>query len=281
MIKQLIKDLKEIKLAIFDLDGVIYRGDKLFPTVDKIIQDLKELSIRVVYNSNNSTATRQMYVDRLKKYNIDSKISDFYTSASITASEITKLERNSKIFVIGEIGLREELEAMGHTIVSNESQFDEIDFVIVGLDRKFNYKDIAFAQKSILKGKAQFYATNNDATLPIADGLLPGAGVMVKAIEICTSIKPIKIFGKPDPCGINSILNEKKVSPNEAAIFGDRLDTDILAGNRANIKTVLVMTGVTTYKMVEELKIQESQAKSIDKNLFPDVIIENLNKIFI
>lgn len=279
--KQLINDLKKIKIVIFDLDGVIYRGDKLLPSVDKIIQDLKERSIKVVYNSNNSTATRQMYVDRLKKYNINSKISDFYTSASITASEITKIKQKSKIFVIGEIGLREELKAMEHTIVSNEGESDEIDFVIVGLDRAFNYKDIAFAQKSILKGKAQFYATNTDATLPIANGLLPGAGVMVKAIEICTSTKPIKVFGKPDPCGIKSILTDNKVSPKEAVIFGDRLETDILAGNRAEVKTVLVLTGVATYEMVEELKIQVSQAKNVDEDLIPDVIIENLNKIFI
>ncbi|MFX1408248.1 MAG: HAD-IIA family hydrolase [Promethearchaeota archaeon] len=280
MKKQLIKDLKEIKLAIFDLDGVIYRGDKLLPSVDKTIQDLKELSIRVVYNSNNSTATRQMYVDRLKKYNIDSKVSDFYTSASITASEITKIKQNSKVFVIGEIGLQEELEAMGHTIISNKGQFDEIDFVVVGLDRNFNYNDIAFAQKSILKGKAQFYATNTDTTLPIANGLLPGAGVMVKAIEVCTSTKPIKIFGKPDSCGIKSILTENKMSPKQVAIFGDRLDTDILAGNRAKIKTVLVLTGVTNYRMVEELKMQVSKAKGIDKDLFPDLIIKNLSEIF-
>ncbi|MFX1258990.1 MAG: hypothetical protein ACFFAN_14120, partial [Promethearchaeota archaeon] len=91
--KELIDDLKDIKLAIFDLDGVVYRGDSLIPNANKIIQNLKECNIKVVYNSNNSTITRQMYVERLKKFNIPSKYSDFYTSASITSAEITKIKK--------------------------------------------------------------------------------------------------------------------------------------------------------------------------------------------
>ena len=75
---ELINELKDIKLAIFDLDGVIYRGDTLIPNVDKVIEELKNLTIKVVYNSNNSTATRQTYVERLKSFNIKSEISDFY-----------------------------------------------------------------------------------------------------------------------------------------------------------------------------------------------------------
>ena len=109
IMRKLIEDLKDIKLAIFDLDGVVYRGDTLIPKADKIIQELKSYSIKVVYNSNNSTATRHKYVEKLKSFNIISEVSDFYTSASITSAEITKIKKNAKIFVIGEIGLRSEL----------------------------------------------------------------------------------------------------------------------------------------------------------------------------
>ena len=110
--RELVDDLKGIKLAVFDLDGVVYRGQTLIKNVDKIIQELKDLSIKVVYNSNNSTITRQMYVERLNGLKIPCKYSDFYTSASITAMEITKIKEHSNIFVIGEIGLREELKSM-------------------------------------------------------------------------------------------------------------------------------------------------------------------------
>ena len=98
--RKLIEDLENIKLAIFDLDGVIYRGETLIPSADKVIQNLKDLSIKVVYNSNNSTATRQMYVDRLKRFDIITEIDDFYTSASISASEITKIKKDANIFAI-------------------------------------------------------------------------------------------------------------------------------------------------------------------------------------
>ncbi|MFX1443476.1 MAG: HAD-IIA family hydrolase [Promethearchaeota archaeon] len=278
--REFIDELNNIKLAIFDLDGVIYRGKNLIPNVDGIIAELSKLSIKVVYNSNNSTITREMYVERLKTFNIPSKISDFYTSASITSSEITKIKKNANIFVIGEIGLREELKSMGHTILTNPSNYDDIDFVIVGLDRDFKYANLAIAQKCILEGHAQFYATNADATLPAARGFLPGAGVMVKAVETCTSKKPVKIFGKPHPYGIQMILNDLKIPAKEACIFGDRLNTDILAGNRAGIITVVVLTGVTTIEQIEDLKKKYKEFDNFDKDLMPDLALNSLDEIF-
>jgi len=274
--RKLIEDLKDLELAIFDLDGVIYRGDTLIPKVDKIIQELKSFSIKVVYNSNNSTATRQTYVERLKSFNIESEISDFYTSASITSAEITKIKENARIFVIGEIGLRSELQSLGHEIVTEPSDYKDIDFVIVGLDRDFKYNNLAIAQKCILEGNSQFYATNADSTLPVARGLKPGAGVMVNALITCTDRNPVRIFGKPEPFGIRMILNDFK----NACIFGDRLNTDILAGNRAGITTIAVLTGVTTIDTIEDLNEMVKNHKDIDKNLIPNIVINNLDEIF-
>jgi len=278
--RQLIKDLKDIKLAIFDLDGVIYRGQSLIPNADKIIEELNHLSIKIVYNSNNSTITRQMYVDRLKKFNIFSKYTDFYTSASITSAEITKIKKNATIFVVGEVGLREELKSMGHNVITDPLNYEDVEFVIVGLDREFKYSNLAIAQKCILEGNAQFFATNADTTLPVARGLLPGAGVMVKALETCTNKKPIKIFGKPETFGIDLILEHFNLLAKEACIFGDRLNTDILAGNRAGIKTVAVLTGVTSKEEIDNLLIDTNKSNKIDKNLIPDIVINSLEEIF-
>jgi len=278
--RELISELKDIKLAIFDLDGVIYRGDSLISNSDKVISDLKEISVKIVYNSNNSTVTRQMYVDRLRDFNIKSEMTDFYTSASITAEEITNLKKNAIIFVIGEIGLREELKMRGHTVVNLDSDCAEVDYVIVGLDSNFNYKKLAFAQNCILQGNAQFYATNADSTLPVANRELPGAGVMVNAVQICTNQKPLKIFGKPNPFGINTILKDTNTPPKKSAVFGDRLNTDILAGNRAKIKTVLVLTGVTTESDVIKIREEPMQSSKIDKGLNPDLVVNSLEEIF-
>ena len=279
--RKLIEQLKEIELAIFDLDGVVYRGDKLISDSDKVITALKELRIKVVYNSNNSTITRQMYVQRLKGFNIESKILDFYTSASITASEITKLKQNATIYVIGEMGLKEELKRCGHMVVNAESNHMEVDFVIVGLDRNLTYAKLAFAQRCILNGNAKFYATNADTSLPVAGGLLPGAGVMVNAVETCTNQKPVKIFGKPNPEGIQSILKERNSNPRRSVIFGDRLNTDILAGNRAGITTALVLTGVTKTSDVEKLRGDKDRSPEAKIGLIPNIVINSLKDIFL
>ncbi len=272
--RELIEELKNIKLAIFDLDGVIYRGQKLIGNADKVIQELKEHSIKIIYNSNNSTLSREMYVERLKRFNIPSTISDFYTSAYITAAEISKIKKHAKIYIIGDVGLKKELKLMGHEVISHPGDYNMIDFVIVGLDVKFTYNKLAIAQKCILDGNAQFFATNSDATLPAENGLMPGAGVMVKAVEVCTGKKPVKIFGKPNPYGIQLILNDHGISPEQACIFGDRLETDILAGNRAGIITIAVLTGVLSKSMAEKVKDLE------DKQCIPDLIVNSLDEIF-
>jgi phosphoglycolate/pyridoxal phosphate phosphatase family enzyme len=277
---ELVGELKNIQLAIFDLDGVVYRGDSLIPNADVVINKLKDLSIKVVYNSNNSTATRKTYVERLKKFNIHSNITDFYTSASITASEITKIKEKANVYVIGETGLKQELKSLGHNLETNPKNYAEIDFVIVGLDREFNYDKLAIAQRCILEGNAQFYATNVDSTLPVANGFLPGAGTMVNALITCIDKEPIRIFGKPEPFGIDLILRDTNTPPEKACIFGDRLNTDILAGNRAKITTVAVLTGVTTRDMIDNLKKKMNNSTNLDTKIFPDLIINNLAEIF-
>lgn len=269
--------LKEIQLAIFDLDGVIYRGDTLIQNVDKVIEKLKDLSIKVVFNSNNSTTTREAYVERLKNFNIECTADEIYTSASISASELIKLKKNALIYVIGEDGIIEELKRVGHRIFNRNLNYKDVDFVLVGLDRKFNYEKLSLAQKCIMEGKAKFYATNTDATLPSHNGLLPGAGVMVKGVEICTNLEPIMVFGKPNPHGIELILKKYNIASEFAIIFGDRLNTDILAGNRAGIKTALVLTGVTSEKDVLPFPNESNKHKL---ELVPNFIFKTLDDIF-
>jgi 4-nitrophenyl phosphatase len=276
MMDELIDDMKDMKLAIFDLDGIIYRGNKLIPGVDKIIEILRNLNIQIVFNSNNSTLTRQMYVEKLNLFNVSCSIDDIFTSAYIAAEEITELKEKANIYVIGEKGLKEELKTKAHVIFENVKNFEEIDFVVVGLDRNFNYEKLTVAQQCIMQGQAHFYATNTDATLPDKNIELPGAGCMVAALEICTSQKPKKVFGKPSPNGITKILEKTNTPKDSAVIFGDRLDTDIRAGNRAEIKTVLVLTGVTSREYFDDIRHGNL---SIDEECIPDLFFNSLDEI--
>ena len=103
---------------------------------------------------------------------------------------------------------------------------------------------------------------------------------MVNALITCTGKEPVRIFGKPEPFGINLILNNSQIPAENACIFGDRLNTDILAGNRAGIKTIAVLTGVTTMEIIEDLKTRLMKSENVDKNLIPDIVIKNLSEIF-
>ena len=138
---------------------------------------------------------------------------------------------------------------------------------------------MANALNCLIKG-AKFYATNDDNTLPSADGIMPGAGTMVKALETCANTPPVKVFGKPNPFGIELILKDFNMLPNDACIFGDRMETDILAGNRAGIRTVAVLTGIYSREMIDDLIKQSTESDIFEKKMLPDLIINTLDEIF-
>jgi ribonucleotide monophosphatase NagD (HAD superfamily) len=103
---------------------------------------------------------------------------------------------------------------------------------------------------------------------------------MVNALQTCTNQKPLKIFGKPSPFGIRTILKNTDTPSKKSVIFGDRLNTDILAGNRAKINTVLVLTGVTKESDVTKLRQDLTQSQKVDKDLNPDLVLDSLEDIF-
>ena len=125
------------------------------------------------------------------------------------------------------------------------------DLVVVGWDRKVTYNKLRTAMVLIRNG-AKFYATNDDASFPAPNNQLwPGTGAIVAFLSTALNKKPEKIFGKPDPDGILSILKKYNISPNEAVLIGDRLNTDILGGNRAGIVTIAVETGINNRQDLE------------------------------
>jgi len=144
------------------------------------------------------------------------------------------------------------------------SENEPVDFVVVGLDRGFDYQKLLKAQRAILSG-AEFLATNPDPTFPTEEGLIPGAGSIVAAVERATGRRP-KVIGKPEPFMLELALRLSGARREECVVVGDRLDTDILAGNRAGMITVLVLTGVTT----------EEEARRAEGELRPKFVIPNL-----
>ncbi len=238
--------IDKYKLVIFDMDGVIYRGPEVVPGVANAIKKLKERDLRVVFNTNNSTASRQMYVERFAKMGVTVAPEEIFTSAYIAALALARAyPPATKVFVVGEVGLVKEMELVGFKAIQDPKDLEGVRFIIVGLDREFSYARLRAAMQAILRG-ASFYATNEDVTWPMAKELWPGAGTMVAAIATAVGRRPEKVFGKPSPAAIDLILQQYSLSPIEVLSVGDRFETDIAAGNAAHTDTLLVLTGIGT-----------------------------------
>lgn len=259
--------MKDLKAIIFDLDGVIYRGNRLLKGVKEVLDTLRDKGLRIFFLTNNSTKSRTFYSQKLKRMGIENTPDEIMTSAYATALYL-KENKSLNILVIGESGLKQELLQAGHNLISGEeTEKEKIDCVVVGLDRKFNYKKLSQAQKAILNG-ARFVATNRDPTFPTETGIEPGGGSIVAAIETATNVKPL-VVGKPQVYSVKKILDLAGLKAHEALIVGDRLDTDILVGKRLRLRTALVLTGVT----------DEKQVREAPNNLQPDWVLSEMSEL--
>lgn len=254
-----------VRTFVFDLDGVVYRGEQALPGAVDTIETLRKLGRQVYFLTNNSTQTRTTYANKLRGMGIPAEEGHIMTSSYATALYLSELDGNGKTaFVVGEEGIRKELEAVGIRVVKDPPA----DYVVAGMDKSFDYQTLLRAQQAILGG-AKFIATNRDATYPLEGGLVvPGGGALVAAIEVASGVQPV-VIGKPETHTMHSILELAGCLPEEAVIIGDRLDTDVLLGKRIGSPTVLVLTGVTTEQDVEKSP----------EELRPDLVVHTLPEI--
>lgn len=225
---------------ILDLDGTLFRGEEALPGAVETVAKLRKRGSIIRYLTNNSSQTRAAYVQKLTRLGFEAKPEEVYSSAIGTAAYLTA-EGLQSAFVVGEAGLMETLHAAGIEVAGEEAA----DAVVVGITRSFNYGMMAEAMGRIRRG-ARFVATNPDPTYPLEGGrLIPGAGSIVAAIQACAEVEPF-VVGKPNPFLIELILRDAGLSPAEALVVGDRIDTDLRSGERAGCDTHLVLTGVTS-----------------------------------
>jgi 4-nitrophenyl phosphatase len=241
-------DLAAIKTYVFDLDGVVYLGNQSIPDSSSAINTLLSRNKSVYYLTNNSSVTRLDYVNKLRGMGIETVETNIYTSAYATALHLrNEGATGSNVFVIGEFGVQQEIESVGITVFTDPKTTNpsSIDFVVVGIDRAFTYDKLNFAHECIVRGHAEFIATNRDSTYPSEIGTIPGAGSLVISVAESTAREPLTI-GKPSPTALLEIVSATGGSLESTIMIGDRLDTDIACGNRAGTYSGLVLTGVTS-----------------------------------
>ncbi len=234
-------ELTALRGFIFDMDGVIYRGQEVVPGAAEFIAGLRRAGIPFVYLTNNSSTPAEKVAARLRGMGIAADAAEIITSAEVTAAAVRRAVEGSRALVIGEEGLRLALAAAGFAPVEDHRQ---ADVVVVGIDRQVTYDRLREAALAIRRG-APFYATNTDRTLPSELGLVPGAGAIVGFLEIATDVKPI-VLGKPSPGFFLYALRKLGTDACLTAAVGDRPETDIIGGQRAGLRTIAVLSGAGT-----------------------------------
>lgn len=236
--------LKDAEAFIFDMDGVLYRGKQALPGVNEMIDALEARGRKYLFATNNSMATPAEYVTRMAGYGVTVDESHIQTSATATRDFLKReFPHGAKLFVVGMPALRETLQA-GTAFEITDDPADGVAAVVTGLDQRFTYETLTKAMIAIRNG-ARFIATNTDATLPVEDGVMPGAGSIIAAIATASGRQPT-VVGKPESLMMTTGVAQLGVHASMTIMIGDRLDTDILAAQRAGLTTALVLTGVTT-----------------------------------
>jgi 4-nitrophenyl phosphatase len=222
------------------MDGVLYRGDAPLPHVSEFLSTLDRCGIPYVLATNNSMSTPQQYVAKLAKMGISVREDLIFTSGLATRAWLqARHPRGTKVFVIGMPALEAAIFDDGYFVPGGQ----DAQVVVNGLDLTVNYDKLKTATLAIRRG-AVYVATNADNTLPTEEGLVPGSGSIVAALIAASGVAP-EVIGKPSTGIVEASAAKIGTSAQETVMLGDRLDTDILAGERAGFITALVLTGVT------------------------------------
>lgn len=236
--------LRDAKAFIFDMDGVLYRGRSPLPGVADLFNALTLRGVPFLLATNNSMATPASYVLRMAEMGVEVAESQIQTSATATRDYLLgEVDSTARILIVGMPALAEQIFTGTSFETVTDDPGEHIDAVVVGLDLEFTYAKLQRASDAIRDG-AKYVATNADGTLPHETGMQPGAGSIVAAISAASGKSPI-VVGKPETLMMLKGIEQLGVRPEEAVMVGDRLDTDILSGHRAGLKTALVLTGVS------------------------------------
>ena len=227
-----------LKALILDMDGVIWRGDQPLGDLPAIFAEIKRRGYRIILATNNATLSDDQYLVKLRELGVELEEWQIISSPDVAANYLKKrYPDGGPVFAVGEAGMISTLAKYGFY---QENQ--DVLAVVAGLDRQVTYDKLARATLLIRSG-AMFVGTNADRTLPMPEGLLPGAGAILAALVTATDVQPV-VVGKPEPEIYLYALERLKTSPAETLIVGDRLDTDIIGAQKIGCHTALLLSGV-------------------------------------
>jgi NagD protein len=244
-----LEHIRSKKAFIIDMDGVIYHGNRLLKGAAEFVEWMDKNGKVFLFLTNSSERSPLELSQKLDRLGITVDPGHFYTSALATAAFLATQQPGGSVYVIGEPGLIQALYDAGFTM-NNVNP----DYVVVGDGRGYNVEALETAVRLIRKG-ARLIGTNRDLTGPSEQGIVPSCGALVAPIELAAETKAYFV-GKPNPLIMRHGLRKLNARPEETAIIGDRMDTDIQAGVESEIETILVLSGVTALEDVRHFPYQ-------------------------
>lgn len=245
---------EQIQSWLTDMDGVLVHEGRALPGAAEFITRLTELDRPFLVLTNNSIFTPRDLAARLTASGLTVPEDRIWTSALATANFVNQQMPGGSAYVIGEAGLTTALYQAGYTMTEVDP-----DYVILGETRTYSFSAITKAIRLVSEG-ARFIATNPDPTGPSHEGPLPATGAVAALITRATGRSPYFI-GKPNPVMIRAALNRIEAHSETTAMIGDRMDTDVLAGMEAGLRTFLVLTGSTGRADVEKYPFRPSEVR--------------------
>lgn len=241
--------MDSIKHYLMDMDGVIVRGSTLIPGAAAFVQRLRSQGIPFLILTNNSLYTQRDLQVRLSYLGLDVPPQAIFTSALATAQFLHDQRPGGRAYVVGESGLTTALHDIGYILTDQQPEY-----VVLGETTAYSFELITRAIRFVAAG-SRFIATNPDVMGPGEGGIVPATGAAAALISAATGVKPYFI-GKPNPLMMRTALHTLNAHSENSVMIGDRMDTDIVAGIESGLRTVLVLTGVTSRAQVERFPYQ-------------------------
>lgn len=240
-------DQKEIlrgkKLYLFDMDGTLYLGDRLYDFTIELLETLKTTGRKYLFMTNNSSKSVEDYIKKLEKLGIPAVREDFITSSQATAYYLKQHHWGKKLYVCGTRSLKRELELEGFTVTES---VEETECIVMGFDTELTFQKLHDVSYLLLTRESiPYIATNPDYVCPTEFGSVPDCGSVCDMIYNATKKRPV-VIGKPSPLMPLLAMEQHGFAKEETAVVGDRIYTDVKSGLNAGITGILVMSGETT-----------------------------------
>lgn len=250
--------IDKIRCFVFDMDGTIYLGGKILPAARELLDYLRQSNRKYLFLTNNSSADKHYYQAKLQQMGIECQAEEILTSGEATVRYLHNIKPQARIYLLGMPSLEQEFRDWGFELAEQD-----VDYVVLGFDRTLTYDKLTKAC-NLLRAGVPFLATHADINCPTEDGYIPDCGAMLAFFKASTGVEA-QVVGKPNTSFLQMAINKLECQPNELAMVGDRLYTDILMGINASVCTVAVLTGETT------------QAEIGKSNYKPDYVCKDLS----